>query len=141
MNLRQIQMMNIGVILILMMIFSASAEATKPCPLSVCVSKDGAFDSRSCLINADWVSVGTVKRLHAEVLGHPVNQIRYEFDFVVDTLEKGKLPEYKLRFITGWCSNPVLGPLTEGDRIRLYGRKDRETVTEAGQFIGYEVLK
>ena len=125
--------------LFLLLLWPHSVLATKPCPPLICVNNNGQISECIYSNQADWIATGVVDNLISTPLPPPMSTEQYQFDFIVNTVEKGKISSHSLSFLTGWCSNRIADTLTNDTDIRIYGLY-KHAIDGQNTFIGYEVL-
>lgn len=125
----------------LILSLTPDAYATKPCLPSECMVPNGEFDAKLCYSKADWIAEGHVNVISEQDRRHPLNTKFYTFMLIPEHVTKGVLPDYKLVFKTGWCSNMWAGNLSTGQKIKVYGLNTKDRITQQGSFLHYEVIE
>jgi hypothetical protein len=117
--------------------------ATKPCPPSPCLDKNGKLDDEKCRVVSEWIAVGTITKIKHDRKGYPLNKDFAEFTLNVIQWEKGDCKKLgkKLRFKVGWCQNQFELPKETGGLFRFYGTYQTEPIYNGLQYYYFERIK
>ncbi len=99
-----------------------AAQATKPCPESVCYPMT-RFDEPACTAAAAWIFTGKIIKVVDHPTGEPTFKNFAEFTVQIDRWEKHppKDPPRTITFRVGWCKNGRVLPDKRTGRFRFWG--------------------